>query len=180
MVVIDKQLKDLTVLIDEQQVSQGVKKIAEEINNAFPLDETLHLICVLKGSVMFFVDLVKLLKMPTQLEFIRLSSYGDDDKSSGRVKSIDMNLPILEDKNILIVEDIVDTGYTAQFLTNILKAEQRPKRLKFAAFLNKECSRKVDFQPDFYSYIVDDKFLVGYGLDYKGYYRNLPYVGYFA
>ena len=118
--------------------------------------------------------------MPTQLEFIRLSSYGDDDKSSGRVKSIDMNLPILEGKNILIVEDIVDTGYTAQFLTNILKAEQRPKTLKFAAFLNKECARKVDFEPDFYSYVVDDKFLVGYGLDYKGYYRNLPYVGYFG
>ncbi len=178
--IIDKQLKDLTVLINETQITQGVLKIAQEINNSFPNDETLHLICVLKGSVMFFVDLIKHLKMPTQLEFIRLSSYGDDDKSSGRVKSIDMNLPILEGKNILIVEDIVDTGYTAQFLTNLLKAEQRPKIIKFAAFLNKECARKVDFHPDFYSYIVEDKFLVGYGLDYKGYYRNLPYVGYFG
>ena len=164
--IIDKQLKDLTVLINETQITQGVLKIAQEINNSFPNDETLHLICVLKGSVMFFVDLIKHLKMPTQLEFIRLSSYGDDDKSSGRVKSIDMNLPILEGKNILIVEDIVDTGYTAQFLTNLLKAEQRPKIIKFAAFLNKECARKVDFHPDFYSYIVEDKFLVGYGLDY--------------
>ena len=178
--VIDKQLKDLTILIDEKKVQQGVLKLADEINAAFPLDEPLYLICVLKGSVMFYVDLIKHLKMPTQLEFIRLSSYGDDDKSSGRVKSIDMNLPILEGKNILIVEDIVDTGYTAQFLTNILKAEQRPKKFKFAAFLNKECARKVDFEPDFYAYIVDDKFLVGYGLDYKGYYRNLPYVGYFV
>lgn len=177
--IIDKDIKDLTVLINEKQVEQGVAKIADEINNAFPSDETLNLICVLKGSIMFYVDLVKRLKMPTQLEFIRLSSYGDDDKSSGRVKSIDMNLPILEGQNILIVEDIVDTGYTAQFLTNILKAEQRPKCLKFAAFLNKECTRQVDFHPDFYSYIVDDKFLVGYGLDYKGFYRNLPYVGYF-
>lgn len=178
--VIDKQLKDLTILIDEQQVQKGVLKLAEEINAEFPLDETLYLICVLKGSVMFYVDLIKHLKMPTQLEFIRLSSYGDDDKSSGRVKSIDMNLPILEGKNILIVEDIVDTGYTAQFLTNILKAEQRPKIFKFAAFLNKECARKVNFEPDFFSYVVDDKFLVGYGLDYKGFYRNLPYVGYFG
>ncbi len=178
--VVDKDIKDLTVLIDEKKVQEGVLKTAEEINNAFPQDEVLHIICVLKGSIMFFVDLIKHLKMPTQLEFIRLSSYGDDDKSSGRVKSIDMNLPILEGKNILIVEDIVDTGYTAQFLTNILKAEQRPKELKFAAFLNKECARKVDFEPDFYSYVVDDKFLVGYGLDYKGFYRNLPYVGYFG
>lgn len=178
--VVDKDIKDLTVLIDEKKVQEGVLKTAEEINNAFPQDEVLHIICVLKGSIMFFVDLIKHLKMPTQLEFIRLSSYGDDDKSSGRVKSIDMNLPILEGKNILIVEDIVDTGYTAQFLTNILKTEQRPKKLKFAAFLNKECARKVDFEPDFYSYVVDDKFLVGYGLDYKGFYRNLPYVGYFG
>ena len=178
--VVDKDIKDLTVLIDEKKVQEGVLKTAEEINNAFPQDEVLHIICVLKGSIMFFVDLIKHLKMPTQLEFIRLSSYGDDDKSSGRVKSIDMNWPILEGKNILIVEDIVDTGYTAQFLTNILKTEQRPKKLKFAAFLNKECARKVDFEPDFYSYVVDDKFLVGYGLDYKGFYRNLPYVGYFG
>lgn len=178
--VIDKKLEDLTILIDEKQVQKGILKLADEINASFPEDETLYLICVLKGSVMFYVDLIKHLKMPTQLEFIRLSSYGDDDKSSGRVKSIDMNLPILEGKNILIVEDIVDTGYTAQFLTNILKAEQRPKKFKFAAFLNKECARKVDFEPDFYAYIVDDKFLVGYGLDYKGYYRNLPYVGYFV
>ena len=178
--MIDKQLKDLTILLDEKKIQQGVKKIADEINASFPEDETLYLICVLKGSVMFYVDLIKHLKMPTQLEFIRLSSYGDDDKSSGRVKSIDMNLPILEGKNILIIEDIVDTGYTANFLTNILKAEQRPKTFKFAAFLNKECARKVDFTPDFYGYVVDDKFLVGYGLDYKGYYRNLPYVGYFA
>ena len=178
--MIDKQLKDLTILIDEEQVQKGVLKIAQEINESFPHDEPLYLICVLKGSIMFYVDLIKHLKMPTQLEFIRLSSYGDDDKSSGRVKSIDMNLPILEGKNILIVEDIVDTGYTATFLTNILKAEQRPKTFKFAAFLNKTCARKVDFEPDFYGYIVEDKFLVGYGLDYKGYYRNLPYVGYFA
>ena len=177
---VDKNIKDLTILLSEKQVKDGVTKIAQEINKTFSQDETLYLICVLKGSVLFFTDLVKQLKMPTQLEFIRLSSYGDDDKSSGRVKSIDMNLPILEGKNIMIVEDIVDTGYTAQFLTNILKAEQRPKGLKFVAFLNKECARKVDFHPDFYAYIVEDKFLVGYGLDYKGYYRNLPYVGYFS
>jgi len=177
--IVDKELKDLKVLLDEKAVAHGVAKIADEINNTFPADETLHLICVLKGSVMFFVDLIKHLKMPTQLEFIRLSSYGDDDKSSGRVKSIDMNLPILEGKNVLVVEDIVDTGYTAQFLVNLLKAEQRPKTLKFAAFLNKECARQVEFKPDFYSYIVGDNFLVGYGLDYKGYYRNLPYIGYF-
>ncbi len=178
--IIDKEVKDLTVLIDEKQIEHGVSKVAEEINSAFPLDEPLYIICVLKGSVMFFTDLAKKLKMPTQMEFIRISSYGDDDKSSGRVKSIDMNLPILEDKNILIVEDICDTGYTAQFLTNLLRAEQRPNMLKFAAFLNKECARKVDFHPDFHSYIVEDKFLVGYGLDYKGFYRNLPYVGYFG
>lgn len=177
--IVDKELKDLKVLLDEKAISLGVAKIAEEINNSFPLDETLYIICVLKGSVMFFTDLVKQLKMHTQLEFIRLSSYGDDDKSSGRVKSIDMHLPILEGKNILIIEDIVDTGYTAQFLTGLLKAEQRPKTLKFAAFLNKECARQIEFQPDFYAYIVGDNFLVGYGLDYKGFYRNLPYIGYF-
>ena len=85
--VVDKELKDLTVLINEKQVQDGVKKVAEQINAAFPQDEILHLICVLKGSVMFFTDLAKHLTMPTYFEFIRLSSYGDNEKSSGRVKS---------------------------------------------------------------------------------------------
>ena len=177
--MIDKKLTDLKILIDEETVQTGVKKLADEINATLPLDETLYIICVLKGSIMFYADLARHLKMPTQMEFIRLSSYGDDEKSSGRMKTIDLNLPILQDKNILLVEDIVDTGYTAQFVTNILKAEQRPKIFKFAAFLNKECARCVDFEPDYFAYEVDDKFLVGYGLDYKGFYRNLPYIGYF-
>lgn len=177
--MIDRKLTDLKILIDEETVQAGVQKLADEINATLPLDEPLYIICVLKGSIMFYADLARRLKMPTQMEFIRLSSYGDDEKSSGRMKTIDLNLPILQDKNILLVEDIVDTGYTAQFVTNILKAEQRPKIFKFAAFLNKECARCVDFEPDYFAYEVDDKFLVGYGLDYKGYYRNLPYIGYF-
>ena len=177
--ITDKNLKDLTILLSQEEVEQGVKEIAKKINGYFGAEETLYLICVLKGSAMFFADLAKHLVMPVQMEFIRLSSYGDDDKSSGRMKSIDLNLPILEGKNVLIIEDIIDTGYTAKFLLNLLEAEHRPNDLKFAAFLNKAVARQVNIEPDFYSYNVDDKFLIGYGLDYKGYFRNLPYVGYF-
>ena len=128
---------------------------------------------------MFCADLVKHFSHPVQMEFIRISSYGHEQKSSNNLQAIDLTLPNLHDKNVLIVEDIIDTGLTARFLTDLFKIKHHPKKLAFVALLNKKCARQIDIEPDFYGFEIDDKFVVGYGLDYKGYYRNLPYIGYF-
>ena len=141
-------------------------------------DEEVYLICVLKGSVMFMTDLAKYLKMPLRMEFIRLSSYGSGFSSTGRVNAVDISLPDLNGKNVLIREDIIDTGHTAKFLVDFINHNFKVKTLKFCSLLDKKIKREVDIDADFYCFEVDDKFLVGYGLDYDGYYRNLPYIGY--
>lgn len=168
----------LKVLFAEEQIQQRIKDMAQEINHEFK-NEELTVLCVLKGSVLFTTDLLKHLRMPVQLEFIRLSSYGNEQKSSGKVNAVDLTLPHLRDKNVLIVEDIVDTGITANFLVDYLKLQHKIKKLRFASLLDKECARKHNIDIHYAGFPVDDKFVVGYGLDYKGYYRNLPYIGYF-
>lgn len=176
---LDKDIKDLKVLINEAEIQQKLKTLAPQIEEKFDKGETVYVICVLKGSVMFCADLVKYMKNPIQMEFIRISSYGNESKSSNNLQAIDLTLPNLADKNVLIVEDIIDTGLTARFLTDLFKIKHHPKKLLFVSLLNKKCARQIDIEPDLYGFEIDDKFVVGYGLDYKGYYRNLPYIGYF-
>lgn len=137
------------------------------------------MICILKGAVMFYSELVKHLKMPVQMEFISLSSYGSYTKSTGEIKTINLTLPDLKDKNVLIVEDIIDTGLTLEFLTKYIKKNCEVKDLKLITLFNKKCARKYNIEPDFYCFDIDDKFIVGFGLDYCGLYRNLDYIGYF-
>jgi hypoxanthine phosphoribosyltransferase len=168
---------DLKILFTEEKINSEVKKLADTLNNTYK-DEDLYLICVLKGSVMFMTDLSKYLKMPLKMEFIRLSSYGSNFTSSGKVNAVDISLPDLNGKNVLIVEDIIDTGHTAKFLIDFINLNFKVKSLKFCSLLDKKIKREVDINADYYCFEVDDKFLVGYGLDYDGYYRNLPYVGY--
>lgn len=175
----DRKVEDLKILFTQAQVSSKVKELADKINDDYGLKEELVLICVLKGSSVFCCDLSKHLKMPVQMEFIRVSSYGNNKTSSGNVQALDLTLPHLEDKNVLIVEDIIDTGCTMKFLTDILCRTHKPKSLKVVTFLNKKMARKTDIEPDYYGFEIDDKFVVGYGLDYEGYMRNLPYIGYF-
>ncbi len=179
MVLCDKDIKDLKVLITEEQIQKKLITLAADIEKIFPEDEDLYTICVLKGSVMFCTDLVKHIHRPVQMEFIRISSYGNETKSTNNLHAIDLTLPDLNDKNVLIVEDIIDTGLTARFLTDLFKIKHLPKKLAFVSLLNKKCARQVEIEPDFYGFEIDDKFVVGYGLDYKGYFRNLPYIGYF-
>ena len=133
---------------------------------------------VLKGGVMFAADLVKYLDMPVKMEFIRLSSYGSSKVSSGKVTAIDITLPDLNGKNVIIAEDIIDSGRTAQFLVNFIKTKYNVKTLKFCALLNKKIRREVDIDADYSVFEIDDKFVVGYGLVYEGYFRNLPFIGY--
>lgn len=169
--------EDIKVLFTEEQIQKRIKELADEINKEFEGQE-LYVICVLKGSVMFMVDFVKHLKPLIKMEFIRLSSYGTNYTSSGEIHAVDLSLPDLYKKNVIIVEDIIDTGHTAQFLTTYLKHHFHLESFKFVSLLDKKCRRQVDINADLYGFEIDDKFLVGYGLDYDGYYRNIPYVGY--
>lgn len=177
--VMDKDIKDLKVLFDEKSVSTKTAEIAEQINKDFGEKDDLTVICVLKGSSIFCCDLIKHLKMPVQLEFIKVSSYGNGQVSSGNVKALDLTLPSLKHKNVIIVEDIIDTGCTLKFLVDMIKNTHCPEACKIVTFLNKKIARKIHIEPDYFGYEVDDKFVVGYGLDYDGYFRNLPYIGYF-
>lgn len=169
--------KDLKVLFSEAEIQNAIKKLGDKINNDYKGEE-LFLVCVLKGAVMFMVDLAKHLKMPVDMEFIRLSSYGSGFTSTGKVNAVDISLPDLNEKNVLIIEDIIDTGHTARFLMDFMKHNFKAKSVKFCSLLDKRIKREVDIDPDYYGLDVDDKFLVGYGLDYDGFYRNLPYIGY--
>lgn len=167
----------INVLYSEQEIQSKIKELAQEMNK-FYNGEEVYVICALKGAVMFAVDLVKHLDMPLKMEFIRLSSYNGGTKSSGKVNAVDISLPDLNGKNVLVVEDIVDTGLTAKFLLDFLNCNFHTKSTKFCSLLDKKITRVTDVEPDYFGFEVDDKFLVGYGLDYDGYYRNLTYIGY--
>ena len=171
------KISDIKVLISENQLQTRIKQIADKLNE-FYKEEEICVICVLKGAVMFATDLVKNLNMPVTMEFIRLSSYGAGTQSSGKVNAVDIKLPDLNDKNVLIVEDIVDTGLTAKFLLDFIACNFHTKSTKFVSLLDKKITRKTDIEPDYYCFDIDDKFVVGYGLDYNGYFRNLKYIGY--
>lgn len=170
---------ELKTLIDENTLFKRIKELADEINDHYGCNDELTIICVLKGAVMFFSELSKYLKMPVRMEFVSLSSYGDAQKSSGKVSALNLSLPPLEGKNVLVVEDIMDTGLTLNFLLDFLKTKCEAKDVKLAVMFDKKCARKYDIKPDFSAFDVDDKFIVGFGLDYNEIYRNIPYIGYF-
>lgn len=169
--------EQIKMFITEAEIQSTLKELAAKLNFHY-LNEEIYVVCVLKGSIMFTADLVKFLNMPVRMEFIRLSSYGSSVTSSGKVNAVDISLPDLNDKNVLIVEDIVDTGLTAKFLLDFIDNNFRTKTTKFCSLLDKKASRKTHIEPDYCGFEIEDKFVVGYGLDYDGYYRNLPYIGY--
>ena len=174
-----RDIKDLKVLIDRDSLNKRIKELALEINNFYGTEKPLTLICILRGAVMFYTELAKHLKMPVKMEFVTLSSYGNSKKSSGKIKAVNLALPDLENQNALIVEDIIDTGLTLDFLLKFIKTNCKVRDVKLAVLFNKKCARKFDVEPDFAAFDVDDKFIVGFGLDYNGFYRNLDYIGYF-
>lgn len=169
-----ENIKDL---FSEDIIQEKIRHIAQKINSHYKSEE-LYVICVLKGSIMFTADLVKYLEMPVKMEFIRLSSYGSSTTSSGKVNAVDISLPDLNLKNVLVVEDIVDTGLTAKFLLDFIDNNFKTKTTKFCSLLDKKCFRKTEIEPDYVGFEIDNKFVIGYGLDYDGYFRNLPYIGY--
>ena len=169
--------EELRILYSEKEIQQKIEELALKLNDLYK-DEEVTVICTLKGAVMFTTDLVRKFNFPVKMEFIRLSSYGSGTTSSGKVNAVDIKLPDLNGKNTLIIEDIIDTGLTAKFLIDFVNLNFHVKSLKFCSLLDKKISRKVDIHPDYYCFETDDKFVVGYGLDYDGYFRNLPYIAY--
>lgn len=163
------------VLISEEDIALRIQDLGRSISEDYEGEE-LIVVCVLKGAFMFCSDLVKKIERPVTLEFIQLSSYGDGTKSSGNVRmEMDLSGPITG-KNILIVEDIVDTGLTINTLLKTLKL-RNPKSIKLASLLFKPSRNTHPVEIDYLGFEVEDKFVIGYGLDYAGRYRELPYVG---
>ena len=162
----------VTVMLTADQIQNRVREIAREIERDFPTSEDLHLVCVLKGAFMFLSDLVRALERPVSLDFMAVSSYGKSTTSSGEVRLVKDLDSGLEGRNVVIVEDIVDTGLTLQYLQDILKARS-PRKLRTACLLSKPSRRLVDVKVDYIGFTIEDRFVVGYGLDYGEKYRNL-------
>ena len=161
-------------LIDEKKIASRVKELGQEITKHCTGNELIA-ISVLKGSFMFYSDLIRSIDADIRTDFLGCSSYGDGMKTSGEVRlTLDLTNGI-EGKNVLLVEDIVDTGLTMEFLTATLKA-RKPKKLWTASLLYKPEALKTNFKPDYVGFEIGNEFVVGYGLDYQGYYRNLPYI----
>ena len=167
----------IRVLLSEEEVDRRIKEVADQINRDYAGKEV-HLICVLKGGVFFMCELAKRITVPVSLDFMSVSSYGDDTKSSGVVRIVkDLDQP-LEGKDVLIVEDIIDSGRTLYYLIDILK-KRNPKSVHLCTLLDKPERRNPDvhISLDYKGFTIPDEFVVGYGLDYDQRYRNLPYIG---
>lgn len=166
----------IRVLLSEEEVDNRIREIAGEINRDYAGKEV-HLICILKGGVFFTCELAKRLTVPVSLDFMCVSSYGSGTESSGVVKIVkDLDQP-LEGKEVLIVEDIIDSGRTLAYLIEILK-QRNPKSIRLCTLLDKPERRvKKQVKVDYTCFTIPDEFVVGYGLDYDQKYRNLPYIG---
>ena len=166
----------IRVLLTEEEVNKKISEVAAQINKDYEGKEV-HLICILKGGVFFTCDLANRLTIPVSLDFMSVSSYGSGTKSSGVVKIIkDLDEP-LEGKNVIIVEDIIDSGRTLAYLIEVLK-QRNPKNIELCTLLDKPERRvKKQVQVKYTCFTIPDEFVVGYGLDYDQKYRNLPYIG---
>lgn len=166
----------VSVLIDEKEVGERIKVLGEKISKEYE-GKTVHMICVLKGGVAFMCDLAKKISVPVTMDFMSVSSYGGGTTSSGIVKIVkDLDEPI-EGKDVLVVEDIIDSGRTLSYLMHLLK-KRNPNSIKLCTLLDKPDRRVVeDVVVDYTGFVIPDEFVVGYGLDYDQRYRNLPYVG---
>ena len=173
--------EEIKVLYSEETLEKRISELALEISKDYKDLDSLTVVGVLKGSFIFTADLVRKISVPCQLEFIRLSSYEDSTESSGAIKAVDLSLPSLKDKDILVVEDIVDSGRTAKFLKDYFEQQVEVKSCKIAALFDKPSRRIDDFKAisaDYTGFVIDDHFIVGYGLDYAQNFRELPYVGF--
>ena len=165
----------IRVLLNEEEVDKRIKEVADQINKDYE-GKAVHLICILKGGVFFTCELAKRLTVPVTLDFMSVSSYGSGVKTSGVVKIVKDLDADLAGKDLLIVEDILDTGMTLHYLKQLLQ-DRNPNSIRIATLLDKPERRRAAVRADYVGYQVPDEFVVGYGLDYDEKYRNLPYVG---
>lgn len=161
------------ILISADEIQQRVRTLANEIQDDHP--DGVHLIAVLKGAFVFLSDLARAMPGRCSLDFMAVSSYGTSTKSSGQVQLLKDLESTLEGRDVVIVEDIVDTGLTLNYMQNILRARS-PRHLRTACLLSKPSRRQVNVKVDYVGFEIEDKFVVGYGLDYAEQYRNLPYI----
>lgn len=167
--------ESIRVLIEEEKLNKRIAELGAKISEDYAGQEV-TLICILKGSVFFTCELAKRITVPVSLDFMSVSSYGSSTVSSGKIevkKDLDESV---ENKNIIIIEDIIDTGRTLKYLLEDLRA-RNPKSLKLCTMLDKPDRRVVDVSTDYTGFVIPDEFVVGYGLDYDQRYRNLPYIG---
>lgn len=163
------------VLLSEEEVDARIKELGEQISKEYEGKEV-HLICVLKGGSFFMCELAKRISVPVSIDFMSVSSYGCETKSSGVVKIVkDLDDSIMG-KDVIVIEDIIDSGRTLSYLLEMLK-ERKPESLRLCTLLDKPDRRVVDVNIDYLGFSIPDEFVVGYGLDYAQKYRNLPYIG---
>jgi hypoxanthine phosphoribosyltransferase len=165
----------MKVLLDADTIQARVRELAVEIERDYPSGEEIHLVCVLKGGFIFMADLVRAMTPRVSLDFIAVSSYAKSTKSSGEVRMLKDLDSGLQGRHIVIVEDIVDTGLTLLYLQDILRA-RAPKTLRTACLLSKPSRRQVDVAVEYIGFTIEDRFVVGYGLDYAEKYRNLSHI----
>ena len=168
--------ESIRVLIPRERIKKRIKELATKIRQDFP-DQPLHLVGVLKGAVFFLADLARQISGEVSFDFIAVSSYGHDTRSSGQVRlTRDLDADV-EGKTVIVVEDILDTGMTMQYLLSIFQ-QRKPKHLRVVALLDKPERRVTAVQADYVGFRIPNEFVVGYGLDYAGFYRELPFVGF--
>ena len=163
------------VLLTEEEVDKRIQAIGEQISKDYE-GKQVHLVCVLKGGSFFMCELAKRITVPVSLDFMSVSSYGSDTKSNGVVKIVKDLDESIKDKDVIVVEDIVDSGRTLSYLLEMLR-DRGPRSLRLCTLLDKPDRRVVDVNVDYTGFAIPDEFVVGYGLDYDQRYRNLPYIG---
>ena len=165
----------IKVLISEEEVDARIRELGEKISKEYE-GKQIHLICVLKGGVFFMCELAKRITVPVSMDFMCVGSYGDGTKSSGVVRLAKDLDESIENKEVLIVEDIIDSGNTLYYLMDVLR-QRKPASLRLCTLLDKPDRRVKDVHVDWTGFEIPDEFVVGYGLDYAQKYRNLPYIG---
>lgn len=163
------------IILPEEQLRKRVHDLGEEISRDYD-GETVLLVAVLRGAALFMADLAREITVPVEMDFMAVSSYGSSTKSSGVVRILKDLDELIEDRNVLVVEDILDTGLTLKYLLRNL-ASRKPRSLEVCALLSKEGKQRVPIQCKYVGFSIPDEFVVGYGLDFAERYRNLPYIG---